>query len=520
VISPERIEEILRQMEEAGIELVEPAAEPGAAPDDGEDQESPAPKDRDQIDDPVRLYLVQMSESPLLSREEELRLATRIDLERKLFRAKVLESPVAVVEAIRILEEVKNGDAAFDRTIRNDRSSDAPKLETLEMLPGLILELKRLMIDSQESFDLLRRPGSSPAERRRSRVRLLENRRRAITLVEVTKLHTRKIKPMMEKLERLSRHVDQVEMESESLKADRSDPARLAALQEELDRSRSETFEAPEELRARVRDIRDRFERYERAMHKLTTGNLRLVVSIGKRYRNRGLTFLDVIQEGNTGLMKAAEKYEHRRGFKFSTYATWWIRQAITRAISDQARTIRIPIHMIEAMAKLRHVSRKLAQENGREPSLDEIAEASGVSRAETQRVLNISKTPMSLDRPAGEDDGPGLSDFTEDARVESPLAAASARMLQERIESTLRRLSFREREILKMRFGLGVGRPHTLEEVGKLFRVTRERVRQIEEKTLRKLQHPVWSRMLEGFVEGPPVPAENGGMNPGVREL
>ena len=265
----------------------------------------------------------------------------------------------------------------------------------------------------------------------------------------------------------------------------------------------AQTLENPDELRARVREIRERFEDYERTKRKLSSGNLRLVVSIGKRYRNRGLSFLDLIQEGNTGLMKAVEKYEYRRGYKFSTYATWWIRQAITRAIADQARTIRIPVHMIETMTKLRNVAKKLAQKNGREPSLEEIANESQISLEETKRVLKIAKHPISLDRPIGEGDDSYFGDFIEDESAESPVSAATHEMLKEKIETVLQTLSFREREIIKLRYGIGTGYTYTLEEVGRIFKVTRERVRQIEAKAIRKLQHPIRSRKLEGFLEG-----------------
>ncbi|MDZ4683748.1 MAG: RNA polymerase sigma factor RpoD, partial [Planctomycetaceae bacterium] len=275
-----------------------------------------------------------------------------------------------------------------------------------------------------------------------------------------------------------------------------------ANLQRELDDLKRMTMETPESLRKRMSSVYDRFGAYEQAMRDLSGGNLRLVVSIAKKYRNRGLSFLDLIQEGNTGLMRAVDKYEYRRGYKFSTYATWWIRQAITRAIADQARTIRIPVHMIETMSKLRKVSKKLLQEKGREPTLEETAEAAGVSLEETRRVMKISRHPISLDRPVGESEDSYFGDFIEDDATESPVNAATQEMLKDKIESVLKTLTYREREIIKLRYGLGDGYTYTLEEVGRIFKVTRERVRQIEAKAVRKLQHPVRSRQLKGFLD------------------
>jgi RNA polymerase primary sigma factor len=263
------------------------------------------------------------------------------------------------------------------------------------------------------------------------------------------------------------------------------------------------TLEDPASLRRRVESIRERFQEYEESKRALSGGNLRLVVSIAKKYRNRGLSFLDLIQEGNTGLMRAVDKYEYRRGYKFSTYATWWIRQAITRAIADQARTIRIPVHMIETMSKLRNVSKRLLQEMGREPTIEETAKAAGISVEETRRVLKISRHPISLDRPVGESEDSYFGDFIEDDGAESPVNAATAEMLKDKIEHVLKTLTYREREIIKLRYGLGDGYTYTLEEVGRIFKVTRERVRQIEAKAVRKLQHPVRSRQLEGFLDG-----------------
>jgi len=527
MVSPEKLDAVLQKMDDLGIEMVESAEGEGGKEEAGfepaeEEREFESPGEREpkaagstpKIDDPVRLYLTQMGEIPLLSREDELRLASRIEITRKRFRTKVLESPVAVVEAIAILEDVKNGDLAFDRTLKSDNSIDLPKLEVLERLPATIDKLRQLVFDSHECFERLNNHHLGAKERHKAQVRLRDNQRRCVEMLEGMNIQTKKIKPMMEKLESLSRKLDEIAAEAESLKSGGSPSAR-AALQKEIQQTQAQTLEGAEELRARVRDIRERFDDYEKTKRKLSSGNLRLVVSIGKKYRNRGLTFLDLIQEGNTGLMKAVEKYEYRRGYKFSTYATWWVRQAITRAIADQARTIRVPVHMIEAMTKIRAVSRKLTQENGREPSLEEIAVESGISLEETQRVLKISKYPISLDRPVGEGEDSDFGSFLEDTSVESPIASATHRMLRDRIEATLQSLSFREREIIKLRYGLGVGYTYTLEEVGKIFKVTRERVRQIEAKSLRKLQHPLRSRMLEGFMTGLPAPAGQDGQTP-----
>ncbi|HQX52513.1 MAG TPA: RNA polymerase sigma factor RpoD [Planctomycetaceae bacterium] len=238
-------------------------------------------------------------------------------------------------------------------------------------------------------------------------------------------------------------------------------------------------------------------------MRDLSGGNLRLVVSIAKKYRNRGMTFLDLIQEGNTGLMRAVDKYEYRRGYKFSTYATWWIRQAITRAIADQARTIRVPVHMIETMTRLRAASRTLLQDIGREPTVEEMAELAGVPMEEARRVMRISRQPISLDKPIGESDDSAFGDFLEDRSKDSPVSNAASEMLKDKIDIVLKTLTYREREIIKLRYGLGDGYTYTLEEVGRIFKVTRERVRQIEAKAVRKLQHPVRSRQLQGFLEG-----------------
>jgi RNA polymerase primary sigma factor len=307
---------------------------------------------------------------------------------------------------------------------------------------------------------------------------------------------------MMQELKKKADKIDNCMRELMEIENDETKRSRSEKLRHELEKIEWDTRESPEKLLKRSKQIEERYENYENAKRKLSSGNLRLVVSIAKKYRNRGLTFLDLIQEGNTGLMKAVEKYEYRRGFKFSTYATWWIRQAITRSIAEQARTIRIPVHMIETMSKLRNVSKKLIQKKGREPTLEEISKETNISVDETKRVMKIAKLPISLDRPIGESDDSYFGDFIEDEGSESPVTAATHEMLKDKIEKVLQTLTYREREIIKLRYGIGDGYTYTLEEVGKLFNVTRERVRQIEAKAVRKLQHPVRSRKLEGFLE------------------
>ncbi|HTN75120.1 MAG TPA: RNA polymerase sigma factor RpoD, partial [Pirellulaceae bacterium] len=262
------------------------------------------------------------------------------------------------------------------------------------------------------------------------------------------------------------------------------------------------TQESPKSLRKRCQVVRKQFNDYEAVKRQLSSGNLRLVVSIAKKYRNRGLTFLDLIQEGNTGLMRAVDKYEYRRGFKFSTYATWWIRQAITRAIADQARTIRIPVHMIDVLSKLRNIQKRLLQELGREGTTEEIAAQIDLPIEEVRRVLDIGRHPVSLDRPVGDSEDSSFGEFIEDHSTENPMRLANNGILREKIDSLLKTLTFREREIIRLRYGLGDGYTYTLEEVGRIFKVTRERVRQIEAKAVKKLQHPVRSLQLEGFLK------------------
>jgi RNA polymerase primary sigma factor len=268
------------------------------------------------------------------------------------------------------------------------------------------------------------------------------------------------------------------------------------------------TYETPATLTRRVQRVIANRVKYDAAKRDLSAGNLRLVVSIAKKYRNRGLSFLDLIQEGNTGLMRAVDKFEYERGFKFSTYATWWIRQAITRAIADQSRTIRVPVHMIDTMSKVRQVTRDLIQELGREPSVEETAARAGLTLDDARVVIKMARQPLSLDQPVGDHDDSFFGEFLEDHRNDDPLYETNQETLKQQIHEAMQTLNYREREILKLRYGLADGYAYTLEEVGKIFQVTRERVRQIESKAVKKLQHPQRSKSLSSFVDGVDIPA------------
>jgi RNA polymerase primary sigma factor len=512
-VNPEKLDQLLTILEDHGIELLDEAdaeeRETGTDPVAEEEVRGELDlsfmdeEDSRRIDDPVRMYLTQMGEIPLLKREEEIALAKKIEVTRKRFRRKVLECDYALRSVVDTLQRVHCGDLPFDRTVKVSLTENLEKDKILQRMPHNLKTLEHLMDQNVQDFDKSLDPRINDEERRKLRHSLRVRRRKAVTLVEELSIRTQKVQPLMKKLEQISQRMDELERQSEELKGLRNAKDDRANLEKELRDLMLMTLEAPIHLRKRVEIMKKRFTEYEEAKRALSGGNLRLVVSIAKKYRNRGLSFLDLIQEGNTGLMRAVDKYEYRRGYKFSTYATWWIRQAITRAIADQARTIRIPVHMIETMSKLRNVSKKLLQEMGREPTIEETARAAGISVEETRRVLKISRHPISLDRPVGESEDSYFGDFIEDDTAESPVSAATQEMLKDKIEHVLKTLTYREREIIKLRYGLGDGYTYTLEEVGRIFKVTRERVRQIEAKAVRKLQHPVRSRQLEGFLDG-----------------
>ncbi len=509
---PDRLPELLELLEQNGITPVDAEDEEEGGPAAGRLEEAvvevaeltfgDTDGDGRHIDDPVRMYLTQMGEIPLLARAQEVALAKKIEATRRRFRRKVLECDYALRNVFETLKRVHGGELPFDRTIKVSLTEGLEKDQILQRMPHNLRTVEPLMDRNVDEFHHLIDDRASEADREELRRRLKQRRRKAVTLVEELSIRTQKVQPLMKKLEQISSRMDDLEREIGGLKGNRSAKEERANLTKELQDLMLITLEEPAGLRRRVAIMRQRFTEYEQAKRELSAGNLRLVVSIAKKYRNRGLSFLDLIQEGNTGLMRAVDKYEYRRQFKFSTYATWWIRQAITRAIADQARTIRIPVHMIETMSRLRNVSKQLVQELGREPTIEETAKRAQISIEETKRVLKISRHPISLDRPVGESEDSYFGDFIEDDSIDSPVNAATNEMLKDKIENVLKTLTYREREIIKLRYGLGDGYTYTLEEVGRIFKVTRERVRQIEAKAVRKLQHPVRSRQLEGFLE------------------
>ncbi len=468
-------------------------------------QEAIADSSSKRIDDPIRMYLTQMGTIPLLTREEEIRLAKKIETTRMIFRRRVLESDYVANQAVEILQQVHDGHLPFDRTMRISTAEANAKDKIAFRIPVNLGTARRLLELNREAWDQMHVEGASENKIAKLQLEIAHRRRKIGTLLEECCLRTGRIQPLFRKLQAVNKKIKQIQREIEKAEKhpNRYDPEDIYVMREELLGLQNLVLENPDQLRQRIKEIETVFREYEQAKRNLSGGNLRLVVSIAKKYRNRGLPFLDIIQEGNTGLMRAVDKYEYKRGYKFSTYATWWIRQAITRAIADHARTIRVPVHMIETMSKLRTIQKHLLQELGREATIEEIAKRAKMSVDETRRVMKISRHPISLDRPVGESEDSHFGDFIEDESQEAPADTATSDMLRQRINDVLKTLTYREREILKLRYGIGDGYTYTLEEVGRIFKVTRERVRQVESKAIRKLQHPVRQRRLANFLAG-----------------